>query len=211
MIAAATWDSDTSGAFGPTLAVWDTSTINLENDVDGRANKSVPLAGLHPRDHRGSTNATSRRAESDVAATDVVNTIFDNRASSAAFAPGGGPVRTMPQGYQARIEALRVHAAADGCFVSPASEFDFWHFVKSRPHGRQGNLVLMDSGNLRASWRDGKGTHLGVQFLGDGMVQFVIFKRREPQGPFSRVAGRDTIHGLTGQIDAFDLHALLHK
>ena len=75
---------------------------------------------------------------------------------------------------------------------------------------RRGNLVLMDNGNLRAVWRDGQGTHLGLQFLGSGMAQYVIFKQRKATGPISRVTGRDTFGGLKRQIDAFELHSLLY-
>ena len=72
-------------------------------------------------------------------------------------------------------------------------------------------MVLMDNGNLRAVWKDEKGTHLGLQFLGEGMVQYVIFKRRSRSRPISRIAGRDTLEGFKHQIDAFQLHSLLYE
>ena len=69
----------------------------------------------------------------------------------------------------------------------------------------------MDNGNLRAVWKDGHESHLGLQFLGESMVQYVIFKRREPDQPISRVAGRNTFEGLRWQIDSFELGSLLYE
>ena len=71
----------------------------------------------------------------------------------------------------------------------------------------------MDNGNLRAVWKDSdkQGTRLGLQFLGGGMVQFVIFKQRGVTRPISRLAGRDTFAGLKRQIEAFELDSLLYE
>ena len=69
----------------------------------------------------------------------------------------------------------------------------------------------MDNGNLRAVWKDNKGNRLGLQFLGGGMVQHVIFKQRNAARPISRVAGRDTFEGIKRQIDTFDLDSLLYE
>ncbi len=69
----------------------------------------------------------------------------------------------------------------------------------------------MDNGNLRAIWRDEREAHLGLQFLGGGMVQYVIFKRRENEQSISRVTGRDSLEGLERQFDAFELRSLLYE
>ncbi len=87
----------------------------------------------------------------------------------------------------------------------------FWRFVKGEPEIRRGSLILGDNGNLRAVWKGGNGTHLGLQFLGEGIVQYVIFKKRKAASVVSRVAGRDTFDGLRRQIDAFDLRSLLYQ
>ena len=130
--------------------------------------------------------------------------------SSTAFAPedrGQDRVRA----YMVRIDALRAHAAQDGYHLNAGSEQDFWDFVLSEPRIRKGNLVLVDNGNLRAVWKNDEGTRLGLQFLGGGMVQHVIFKRREAAQLTSRVAGRDTFQGVRRQIDAFELDSLLYE
>ena len=112
--------------------------------------------------------------------------------------------------YLPRLKFLRDEAVHDGYVLNPVSEIDFRDFVRSAPDIRKGNLVLMDSGNLRAIWKDENGTRLGLQFLGGRMVQFVIFKRRRQGQPISRVSGRDSLEGLERQIVAFELNSLLY-
>ena len=113
--------------------------------------------------------------------------------------------------YRSRIRTLCADAADEGYSVRSASERGFWNFVSGMPHLRKGDVVLMDNGNLRAVWKDEKGTHLGLQFLGEGVVQYVIFKRRNRSRQISRVTGRDTLEGFKFQIDAYQLHSLLYK
>ena len=113
--------------------------------------------------------------------------------------------------YVDRIEALRALAEEDGYHLNSESEHDFRSFVQSEPRIRKGNLVLVDNGNLRAVWKDDRGTRLGLQFLGGGMVQHVTFKQRDTARPISRVAGRDTLEGMKRQTDAFELNSLLYE
>ena len=63
----------------------------------------------------------------------------------------------------------------------------------------------MDNGNFRAIWKDRNGDHLGVQFLGEQMAEYVIFKQRPSVESVSRVAGIDTLEGVRTQLQAFDL------
>ena len=121
----------------------------------------------------------------------------------------GKLIPEVRQTYRNRIAELREYGLEDGVTVNPASEKDFWAFVKSLPAARPGSLVLMDNGNLRAVWKGEQGSHLGLQFLGRRMVEYVIFKRRPRASKVSRVAGADTFDGVKRQIDAFELSALL--
>lgn len=116
---------------------------------------------------------------------------------------------TPPDTYGHRISYLRDEAEHDGCELNEGSERDFRRFVRSRPYIRRGDLVLLDNGNLRVVWRDEQGKHLGLQFLGGSMVQYVIFNRRQADRRISRVSGRDSLEGIARQIDAFELHSLL--
>ena len=116
---------------------------------------------------------------------------------------------SAPDAYGPRISYLRDEAGYDGYELNESSERDFRRFVRSRPYIRKGDLVLLDNGNLRAVWRDEQGRHLGLQFLGGSMVQYVIFNRRQADQRISRVSGRDSLEGIARQIDAFELHSLL--
>ncbi len=113
--------------------------------------------------------------------------------------------------YISRMHLLKNAAENDGYSLNLASEIDFQLFICSETNIRKGDLILMDNGNLRVTWKDNRGTHLGLQFLGGGMVQYVIFKQREQGQPISRVTGRDSLEGLKRQINAFELYTLLHK
>ena len=118
--------------------------------------------------------------------------------------------REMYHAYMLRIEVLRSEAALDGFSVNAASEEDFWSFVESISFAQKAGLVLLDNGNLRAVWKDENGSHLGLQFLGNRLVEYVIFQRRRTTRDVSRVAGRDTIEGIKRQIQAFDLTELVY-
>ncbi len=122
-----------------------------------------------------------------------------------------GPKHKVLQSYASRLNELIIYARDDGYYLNSESETDFQSFIKSVPHFRRGSLVLIDNGNLRAIWKDKQGNRLGIQFLGGGMLQYVIFKHRPSASQVSRVAGRDTFKGLQRQIDAFDLGALLYE
>ena len=109
------------------------------------------------------------------------------------------------------MEFLQDEALHEGLVINWASRDNFEAFIRQRPGMRKGDLVLMDNGNLRATWKDDHEALLGLQFLGGMMVQFVIFKRRDIGQPVSRVAGRDDFKGLDRQIVAFELSSLLYE
>ena len=122
---------------------------------------------------------------------------------------GGGPpadADAIPQAYQRRIAELREYGIEDGVAIRAASEQDFWAFVGTLPAARKASLVLTDDGNLRAVWKDGPEGHLGLQFLGDGQVQYVIFKQRRGDTTISRVAGVDSFADIKIRIDDFGLN-----
>lgn len=89
--------------------------------------------------------------------------------------------------------------------LKEASKNDFWWFIESLSSTNEAELVLLDNGNLRAVWTESDGTHLGVQFLGDMTVEYVIFKRRHNSKQVSRVGGIDTFEGLRRQVEMFGI------
>ena len=111
--------------------------------------------------------------------------------------------------YKVRIEELRQLTEAEDYCLNPSSERDFWSFFELNPFVRQGNLVLLENGNLRAIWKDGRGTQIGLQFLGERTIQFVIFKVRTKGRQVSRAYGRDGFEGIKCQIQTFELHQMM--
>ena len=115
------------------------------------------------------------------------------------------------QHYLRRIDELRGYAELDGITVNPASERDFWSFAGSANFSRRAGLALMDNGDICAVWKGDDRSHLSLHFLGDGSIQYVIFKRRSAGAKLSRVAGSDTVDGIRKQIRAFDLMSLVNE
>ena len=113
------------------------------------------------------------------------------------------------QAYRDRIECLRSDAELDDFTVNESSKKDFWRFLASLPFACEGELVLLDNGNLRVIWDDEDGNHIGLQFLGDSMLQYVIFRQRKGSSRVSRMAGRDSFDGVRRQVRLFELESLL--
>ncbi len=117
--------------------------------------------------------------------------------------------REIRHSYVSRIEFLREEAAEEGMNFNENSRRDFWRFIEKIPFARRGRLFLMDNGDLRVVWDDNEDSLVGIQLLGNSSARYVIFKRRTESGFVSRVAGSDTLNGVTSQIKAFELDALL--
>lgn len=111
--------------------------------------------------------------------------------------------------YLSRIEFLREEATAEGIIFNKDSERDFRMFIELAPSVRRGSLFLMDNGDLRVVWDDGRDNLVGLQFLGNSLVRYVVFNRRVEDASVSRVAGTDTLEGVNAQIQAFELENLL--
>lgn len=143
-----------------------------------------------------------------------MNDLIDLTGLQVQFMPGIEEKRRklhqVWHAYKGRIEYLRTEAQLDGFTVNEVSETDFWSFFKSMPFLRKAGVILMDNGNLRAVWRDEHKNRLGLQFLGDQSVEYVIFKRRQGAKEISRAAGFDTLNGFKKQIHAFDLKSLVY-
>ena len=112
--------------------------------------------------------------------------------------------------YDDRINNLEEQAATEGYFLNSGSKETFQRFFQKNPFIRLGRLVLLENGNLRAVWKDKNGSHIGLQFLDNLSIQYVLFKRRKPGLPVSRAYGRDTIDGLIQQITALELREVLY-
>lgn len=107
--------------------------------------------------------------------------------------------------YDDRLQVLEEQARIDGYSLNDASRKAFSEFCLRYPLMRRARLVLMENGNLRATWKDNYGAHVGLQFQDSRSIQFVIFGRRALDRPVQRVTGRVTMDGIMRQIEALDV------
>lgn len=134
------------------------------------------------------------------------------RAAATPPLPETDAAATLLEAYRRRIAELRGYGAEEGVAVNPASEADFWAFIAARLDWRRGLMELMGSGNLRAVWKDrAAGRHLGLQFLGQQQVEYVIFLPRPESGDVLRTAGIDDFSGLNRRISDAGLLPLVRQ
>jgi len=116
---------------------------------------------------------------------------------------------TMVHELIGRIQFLAVEAEIDKVPFSVASCDDFISFlVEANPKVRP-SLFLNDNGNLRALWRNNAREQIGLQFLGGGNIEFVIFKRRPGADKLASAAGTDTKPNIMAHIKASGALGLL--
>ena len=110
--------------------------------------------------------------------------------------------------YEDRIDFLKEEAKIEKIPFNKKSESDFWSFIKSVQFIKKGSLFLGDDGNIYATWDDDKEDYLGLDFFGNDLIRYVIFKHRSGK-KIDRVVGRENQQGIKEQILAFDLNSLL--
>jgi len=108
-----------------------------------------------------------------------------------------------------RLQNLRVLAATDGEPYRVSSERHLFAFLQSVRHLRKPDIFLVANGNLRAVWKNAIGEQVGMEFLGDDEVQFVIFARRPTLARMARIAGRDSTVAASSQINTLGVSRLL--
>ncbi len=161
-----------------------------------------------PDDRRGAGSSPGRtRTSSALANITTARTVLEEPSSQNVLKQSHF-VR-MALDLSKRVQSLKIEAELDGVPFSAASYVDFLSFLKeTRPRSRP-SLFLNDNGNLRALWRNNAREQVGLQFLGGGNVQFVIFKQRLGADAMTRVAGVDTTASILGHIGASGALGLL--
>ena len=107
--------------------------------------------------------------------------------------------------YRERIAELRGYAAEDGFDMAAASADDFGRFIVSTPGMRRAMLTLDENGCLRAHWADDVVGEVGIEFLGEGVTEFVFI--REPNEEWD--AGRGDFAEAKERVKAFGLGELV--
>lgn len=95
---------------------------------------------------------------------------------------------------------LKGDAEDEGIVFNDTSEQDFWEFMRSNPYTLKADIVVTDSGNLRAVWRGDGVKHMGLQFLGGRWIEYVMWTRRTGSMNIWTKAGRDTFEDVKERI-----------
>ena len=104
---------------------------------------------------------------------------------------------------------LKGDAEDEGIIFNDTSEQDFWEFMRSIPHTLKADIVVTDSGNLRAVWRGDGVKHVGLQFLGERWIEYVMWTRLTGSMNIWTKAGRDTFEDVKERIRASRLASFL--
>jgi hypothetical protein len=107
-----------------------------------------------------------------------------------------------------RVNELRIEAQTEGEPFSETSAADLQEFIHVAGPTKQPGLFCLDNGNLRALWRSGH-EQVGLQFLGEQRVQFVIFAQREAPEMMMRIVGIDTLGNMAARIERDRIDHLL--
>ena len=114
--------------------------------------------------------------------------------------------------YEERLAFLRQEAQDEGIGLRAASRQDFESLVSGAPKVRRAELVLLDNGNLRAFWEDPEDTaQLGLQFLGEGEVQYVLLRREPGSEWLPHAVGQMPLTGLEHWLTEYDLRSLAYE
>ena len=88
--------------------------------------------------------------------------------------------------YARRIDTLLGYASEEGIGSRDESKKDFDFFVDTTIPTDKAMLIIMDNGNLRATWREDR-SRLSLEFMGDRLVDYVVFIPEGSSGqPFER-------------------------
>ena len=74
------------------------------------------------------------------------------------------------------IGELQDLAEDDGVVISEQSKQHFLEFFSSQSPTNRAEAEVTPYGNLRAIWNDDYGNHIGLQFFGADVLNYVIFK-----------------------------------
>jgi hypothetical protein len=111
---------------------------------------------------------------------------------------------------ESRLRELKADAGSNGEPFSEASLHDLRAFLDPLPLANRPAIFLLDNGNLRALWKS-EAEQVGLQFLGDGQVQYVMFSRPRQAEHVSRRAGVQALSAIRALIATSALEHLLFE
>ena len=146
-------------------------------DVPSATAFSPPPAIIEPANRRSGASAPRVRSP-------------ETRSSSIDGPTAGlGEAASPSAEIAARVRLLRIESYSEGIPFSETSLSDFLAFQRENSPRKRPALFVTDHGNIRAVWRTGE-EQIGLQFLGNREVQFVIFSARaRSKSSINRFAG----------------------
>ena len=95
--------------------------------------------------------------------------------------------------------------------INPESEADIERFLETHPRAFNAYAFLTHSGNLRLVWKDLQDdeTHLGLEFRGQGQVQYVVFRRLPGAAERTLTADDITLDQIPALAEKYQIRHLL--
>jgi hypothetical protein len=115
--------------------------------------------------------------------------------------------RLINEQMQNRVRELHIDALRSQDPFSEASFNDLKQLIGTLRLTRRPSIFLLDNGNLRALWKNDANEQVGLQFLGRGAVQFVMFAKRPTF--MMRESGVDELSAIAERLRANGCDRLL--
>ena len=145
-----------------------------------------------------------------ISSSDGAELLLSEYAELACLPQPENKLRDVIAQYEARLQLLTDSGVQDDIELNESSERDFFSFIDLALYLHSASLVLLDNGNIRAVWKLSDWDRIGIQFRGNGMASYVIFKRIS-EGDVSRVAGLTSLEGVRAEIQKFDFEEELKR
>lgn len=100
-----------------------------------------------------------------------------------------------------RLEELEVVGKEESLFMSQDSKNEFLKLICLLNPSIRPLVFIVDNGNLRALWPDDDGRLIGLQFLGEERVQYVMFDKRQSDGTANTAYGRTSFKKIIDLIN----------
>ena len=110
--------------------------------------------------------------------------------------------------YQPRLAELDQSSVEDEITIDKKSREQLLNFLTSNPNLEKVALVLSYEGHYRLETRAGDGNHIGLRFLGDGIIRYVIFHSGLDTAD-DRYSGTGTWEAISVQLDALGMSWML--
>lgn len=110
-----------------------------------------------------------------------------------------------------RISTLKRLGLDEGITASEKSGKFLFDFFSKRMIENEPLIFLLENGNFRALWEGENGEQIGLQFLPDRNIQYVIFAQRPDRKDLARSFGSDTPEGIDRHVEINRLRSLLYS